>query len=279
MDPLLGYLQDVSDHFWPDVDPENFTMDNEGNITEAAWTYSSVPQRFANRFFANRVNTDREQKYLDSEEVQDTLKAFGLGAEKFWYLCLGIKDIVEGYTENAVRSPMSAQQELRLLGEELDKMEKELEGQPLESKETGVLTFKVGKHPIKIANPKTFALLSSIIHDYLEKDTSLFHSVDIDFNDRVSLSPIYKITLFDRYMAWFLKDKVADNAINASKDKSLLISRMIFILGISDDESFFEEYREDGSKLDYLKNYIKKYKNIKITTHNVRYFSIAPLCE
>lgn len=80
-------------------------------------------------------------------------------------------------------------------------------------------------------------------------------------------------------MAWFLKDKVADNAINASKDKSLLISRMIFILGISDDESFFEEYKEDGSKLDYLKNYIKKYKDKKITTHNVRYFSIAPLCE
>lgn len=72
-------------------------------------------------------------------------------------------------------------------------------------------------------------------------------------------------------LKWFLKDKVADKAIYASKDKSLLISRMIFILGISDDESFFEEYKEDGSKLDYLKNYIKKYKTIEVPTYNSRY--------
>lgn len=46
---------------------------------------------------------------------------------------------------------------------------------------------------------------------------------------------------------------------------------MIFILGISDYESFFEEYKEDGSKLDYLKNYIKKYKDIEAPTYNSRY--------
>lgn len=70
----------------------------------------------------------------------------------------------------------------------------------------------------------------------------------------------------------FLKDKVADKAIYASKDKSLLISRMIFILGISDDESFFDEYKEDGSKLNYLKNYVKKYKSIEVPTYNSHYF-------
>lgn len=46
---------------------------------------------------------------------------------------------------------------------------------------------------------------------------------------------------------------------------------MIFILGISDDESFFDEYKEDGSKLNYLKNYIKKYKDIEPSTINNRY--------
>lgn len=79
-------------------------------------------------------------------------------------------------------------------------------------------------------------------------------------------------------LKWFLKDKVADKTIytsnenKISKDKSLLISRMIFILGISDDESFFDEYKEDGSKLNYLKNYIKKYKSLKKPTYNSRYF-------
>ena len=83
---------------------------------------------------------------------------------------------------------------------------------------------------------------------------------------------------FNKYLSWFLKDKVADKAVYAFKgsdistDKSLLISRMIFVLGISDDEPFFEEYREDGSKLNYLKNYIKKYKNVEISTIQSRYF-------
>lgn len=270
VDPLLDYLKEVCNHFWPDFEPERYDIDGEGNISADVWGDSMFPQRFADRFFLHVISTDREQKFLDSEEVQDTLKAFDLDAEKFWYLCLGIKDIVEGYTDSSVRCPKTAKEELR-------ELEAELKSYVPTSEGSGELSFKVGKHPLKITNPKTFSILSVAIHDYLEKDTSIFEEVNIDFNDKVTLKPIYKIALFNRYMAWFLKDKVADNAINASKDKSLLISRMIFILGISDDESFFEEYREDGSKLDYLKNYIKKYKNIKITTHNVRYCSITPL--
>lgn len=119
------------------------------------------------------------------------------------------------------------------------------------------------------------------IHNLLEKykeNNSLFDSVGLDFEDTVTLKPIYKIALFYKFLSWFLKDKVADKAIYASngnkisKDKSLLISRMIFILGISDYEYFFDEYKEDGSKLDYLKNYIKKYKDIEAPTFQSRYF-------
>ena len=99
----------------------------------------------------------------------------------------------------------------------------------------------------------------------------MFDAVGLDIDDTVTLKPIYKIALFYKFLSWFLKDKVADKAIYASKDKSLLISRMIFILGISDDESFFEEYKEDGTKADYLKNYIKKYKDIVAPTFQSRY--------
>ena len=113
------------------------------------------------------------------------------------------------------------------------------------------------------------------IHNCLEENkdnNGLFDVVGLDVEDIVTLKPIYKIVLFNKYLSWFLKDKVADKAKYASKDKSLLVSRMIFILGISDDEPFFEEYREDGSKLNYLKNYIKKYKNVEISTIQSRYF-------
>lgn len=50
---------------------------------------------------------------------------------------------------------------------------------------------------------------------------------------------------------------------------------MIFVLNISDDESFFEEYNDDDKKVvknDKLKGYIKKYKNVEVPAHQTRYF-------
>lgn len=269
--PLLNYLVDVANHFWLNYDPEGYTVDKDGNKKWGYWCPSLVPEQFAKRFFAGYINTEREEKYLDSEEVLATLKAFNLDADKFWYLCLAIKDVVEGYTDNAIRSHNTPREELKALEDELDKLEPEVNGY-IRCK--GTLTLKVGKHPIKITNTTTLSLVNLAIHNLLEKYEEMndvFDSSYLDVNDKVTLKPIYKIVFFHRFLSWFLKDKKADKAIYASKDKNLLISRMIFILGISDDESFFEEYKEDGSKLNYLKNYIKKYKDVEIPTHQNHY--------
>lgn len=273
-DPLLEYLVEVANHFWLNYDPHGYTVDKDGNKKWGCLCPSLVPEQFAERFFAGYINTDREQKYLDSTEVLDTLKAFGLDADKFWYLCLAIKDVVEGYTDTAIRSKKNPRQELKELEDELDKLEPEYKHNSFKCKGSGVLTLKVGKHPIKVTSPTTLTLINMAIHNLLEKykeNNSLFDSIGMDFNDTVTLKPIYKIALFNKFLIWFLKDKVADKAVCASKDKSLLISRMIFILGISDDESFFDEYKEDGSRANYLKNYIKKYKDIEPSTINNRY--------
>lgn len=274
-DPLLDYLIDVANHFWLSYDPDVSYVDENGKTVYGGFTESLVPEQFANKFFAGNINTDREQKYLASTEVLDTLEAFGLDIDKFWYLCLAIKDFVEGQTDNAIKSKKNPRQELKALEDELDKLEPEFKNGSIKCKGSGVLTLKVGKHPIKVTNPTTLTLINMAIHNCLEENkdnNGLFDVVGLDVEDIVTLKPIYKIVLFNKYLSWFLKDKVADKAKYASKDKSLLVSRMIFILGISDDEPFFEEYREDGSKLNYLKNYIKKYKNVEISTIQSRYF-------
>lgn len=274
-DPLLDYLIDVANHFWLSYDPDVIYVDENGKTVYGGFTESLVPEQFANKFFAGNINTDREQKYLASTEVLDTLEAFGLDIDKFWYLCLAIKDFVEGQTDNAIKSKKNPRQELKALEDELNKLEPEFKDGSIKCKGSGVLTLKVGKHPIKVTNPTTLTLINMAIHNCLEEykdNNGLFDAVGLDVEDIVTLKPIYKIVLFNKYLSWFLKDKVADKAKYASKDKSLLVSRMIFILGISDDEPFFEEYREDGSKLNYLKNYIKKYKNVEISTIQSRYF-------
>lgn len=51
---------------------------------------------------------------------------------------------------------------------------------------------------------------------------------------------------------------------------------MIFVLGISEDENFYDEYHKtkEGKivKIDQLKGYIKKYKNVAVPAHQTRYF-------
>ena len=221
------------------------------------------------------IDTSRKQKYLDSEEVQDTLRAFHLDAEKFWYLCLFIKDVVEGYADGI--DAVSPREEISQLVALLNKVKSDFKRDGTYSlKSNAMLSLKVDKETVKIENPLTLGIIKATLYKFLQTDNKLLD--DSSFNmTKIHKAPIYKIALFNMLLKWFLKDKVADKAIYASngnkisKDKSLLISRMIFILGISDDESFFDEYKDDGSKLDYLKNYIKKYKNIEVPTYNSRY--------
>lgn len=221
------------------------------------------------------IDTSRKQKYLDSEEVQDTLRAFHLDAEKFWYLCLFIKDVVEGYADGI--DAVSPREEISQLVALLNKVKSDFKRDGTYSlKSNAMLSLKVDKETVKIENPLTLGIIKAILYKFLQTDNKLLD--DSSFNmTKIHKAPIYKIALFNMLLKWFLKDKVADKAIYASngnkisKDKSLLISRMIFILGISDDESFFDEYKDDGSKKDYLKNYIKKYKNIEVPTYNSRY--------
>lgn len=214
------------------------------------------------QYYRNNVDTSRKQKYLDTTEVQDTLKAFHLDSEKFWHLCLFLKDLAEGYANgiNATTPREEISQLINLLNEIVP-----------ERDEKFMLSLKVGKKSVKIDNRATLMFISYALSNNIQKCTLLD---DADFCSQVKLhkAPIYIVALFNMFLKDFLKDRVADKTIYASKDKSLLISRMIFILGISDDESFFDEYKEDGSKLNYLKNYVKKYKSIEVPTYNSHYF-------
>jgi hypothetical protein len=56
---------------------------------------------------------------------------------------------------------------------------------------------------------------------------------------------------------------------------------MLFILGITDDEDYYDEFKEvkkEGekrtitTKIDKLKNTLKNYKGVKVKTHNIYYW-------
>ena len=54
-----------------------------------------------------------------------------------------------------------------------------------------------------------------------------------------------------------------NNPTGAPKDKSLLISRMIYILGICDDPKLYTDLNEKGNKQNQLKGYLSRYKHPK----------------
>lgn len=266
-EPLLEYASIVANKFWLFYDPE---MQEE--------TYSHAPDIFHRRYSNGEIDTERLIKYETSTEVQDTIKAFGIDKDKFWYLCLLIKDYVEDKTTNAVVSNPTHREEMIIFASEIEKLKPRLWADLYLTEGEGLLTLKTGKHPVIIKNGHTLALIKIAIEEYLERNqdkTLLLDAAPVDFYNKTTLADGYKIYLFDKYLSWFLQRFKANknthssdgNNIVVSFDKKLLISRMLFILGITDDEAYYEEFKENSSsKNDKLKNTLKNYKNVEIHT-------------
>lgn len=221
------------------------------------------------------IDQSRKQKYLDSVEVQDTLRAFHLDAEKFWYLCLFIKDIVEGYADGY--DAISPREEITQLVALLQKAEPDKKDNSLKFTSNALLSLKLGRMSVKIDNQLTLDIIKAALYTILQTDNRMLDAELLNMK-RIHKADIYKIAWFNKYLSSFLKDKVADKAVydfkgsDISTDKSLLISRMIFVLGLSDEENFYIEYTDEKVKKDYLKGYIKKYKKVEVPAHQSRYF-------
>ena len=106
----------------------------------------------------------------------------------------------------------------------------------------------------------------------MEKYNKILDESTLDIKATTSLPLIYQIYLFNKYLSMFLKPLVAKKGTRASKDKSFLISKMIYVLSISDDIKFITEYKDNGDILNHLKNLLSRYKNIKIPTLNSIYW-------
>lgn len=241
---------------------------------EVANTFDGhVASLFAYRL--TMIDQSRKQKYLDSVEVQDTLRAFHLDAEKFWYLCLFIKDIVEGYADGY--DAISPREEITQLVALLQKAEPDKKDNSLKFTSNALLSLKLGRMSVKIDNQLTLDIIKAALYTILQTDNRMLDAELLNMK-RIHKADIYKIAWFNKYLSSFLKDKVADKAVydfkgsDISTDKSLLISRMIFVLGLSDEENFYIEYTDEKVKKDYLKGYIKKYKKVEVPAHQSRYF-------
>jgi len=272
-EPLFEYVTRVSDmmgEIATDINPDG--------------SYESTPHllpfSFASAYHENKIDLKGvNQVVYEKSEIQDTLKAFGLDSSKFWYLCLFIKWKVDWEVKSARVFPKEPLEKLKDLQAEFEKLNfTKVRGKYVTSK-TAELTFKVkGSKAYTINDKDTLAILNNIINDYLLTTPTkgyLLHE-----SERVDLPIATKMYLFNKYLTWFIAPLKADRKIHACKDKSLLVSRMLYILGVYDHaggveemnegngnkkhkmnkENLWEEYTENGKK-NYLKGILSKYKH------------------
>ena len=319
-EPLLEYVTDVSNHFWPlkkVIDNGQINMDDYSIIP------SKHPSIFAKRYLDNRISSYKLAEYEDaatekhfkhtsyqkiyasgfegistsnkkesySGEIAGTLKAYNLDISKFWYLCLMIKDYVEGQTsKDCILLDTTHRKEISHLISQLDLLCPKEDGNIIStSKDVEIEMIlnvkkqkdKKRKHILISANGHTLTLVRNALQDYLNNkpdECFILDSPVVNWNRlkylRADKSLPVKLALFYRYLNWFLnKQKINEEYVKESPyyistSKNLLISRMAYFTGLTKNDKFL---KEDGS---YLRTYISGKEDVEVKSVN-DYYDVA----
>lgn len=205
---------------------------------------TSIPVKFYLRWRDGHVKTKMPESYLNDIDIQDTLRAFRLDAEKFWYLCVFILDVVEGFVTDTVEE-VTQMDELISLCDALNKVrpyfveedekidvEKLKEGKveadckiityankwvPIES--NSVLSLKVGnKKMISITNESTLRTIQYILQVFIQNNRANRYLNDSTFTAKKGKDKpaMMKLVLFNRYLIDFLQSITVDTSVKPS---------------------------------------------------------------
>lgn len=175
--PLYEYIIEVANNLWGD---------------------STIPVGFYLNCRNGLINTEMPESYLNDIDIQDTLRAFHLDVEKFWYLCVFILDVVEGFMTDTVEeiTPMdelislcNALSKAKPMIPKIDKIFESGDWCPIES--NSVLSVKVGnKNIFSITNQSTLRTIQYILQDFIQN-----HRTDEYLNDSSFTAKRGKINL------------------------------------------------------------------------------------
>lgn len=280
--PLYEYIIEVANNLWGD---------------------STIPVGFYLRWRNGHIKTKMPESYLNDIDIQDTLRAFHLDAEKFWYLCVFILDVVEGFMTDTVEevtqmdeliSLCNALSKAKPMISEIDKIFEAGDWCPAES--NSVLSVKVGnKNMVSITNYMTLCTIQYILKDFIQNNRANRYLNDSSFTAKKGKDKpaMMKLVLFNRYLIDFLQSITVDTSVKPSDriverktidgdvkkivmkdgsicyDKSTLIGRMAYELGIAVDR--YGQLNEKFKEVGYFKDYIKKDKDRRISATNCRY--------
>ena len=237
---------------------------------------------FINRYNNNQIQIGiKYEDYLKDEELQETIDAFGLDKEKFWYLILFILDYSTCFSYNKVPDVLSPKNQLEKLSNEIDNNIDSLNETHLKvtfDKPIKLVLDIKGKRKFVIDDPTTLYVISKLCMNLVNntsEDSFLNLGTIPIFNEDgtpniETVSNSVHIAYFAKMFITFFDDNPQFKGIkkkgkNGLLNKQLLISKLVYITKLSRSKSFLISDET-------LKGFLKQYKDLKISNPNMIYF-------
>lgn len=252
---------------------ERYERDKELNYTSYSF------EKYVEYKSKHRLLKDSfKERFLNNEDLQNTIEAFGLDVSKFWYLLLFVYDYTESICTKAPTITKTLYEDFleysKCLFASTNIILKDNGKKLYETERTELLDLlKIahiyfGKTYVEIVNSnqtreeKIKQLHEIGLNGFINND--LF--TGIDYENTTSLDVSYKKWKFAVLFQRFLRDKKAstipNKKVKVSKDKMMFISRLIYTVGY-DIKRYNEEYDSEGNKNRMLSNLLRKYSKQK----------------
>lgn len=243
-EPLAEYVHKLAEKIKPYGEDESY----KGMLD------SQVYVNFIHRYFDNKVNTSFIDEYEDDEVLKDMITTLGYDFDKFWYLLLFINDL----------SYCACKRETEFFKSAFEYLE---EIHRYVAEEGAELTIRVkGKKKVEIIDHKTLDLIKQTVKDVMDNvgkgNLNSIYPKHYSFNVVKENSKSYHIWYFATLFLMFY-ELVPPKNIRKKKgyinsyNKKLLISRLVYLVGLGSNKTFLtDEYIING--------FLKQYKDSSI---------------
>ena len=273
-EPLLEYVWEVANHFLPDYEDvsaapaifanryaeRNLSVEERYERTQEMKTFKGTLEEYKKREY-RKLDDSFKEKFLTNEDLQNTIEAYKL-------------DI----GTNAPALNKSVLEDFSYFHANL------LEATSITLKKNNKKSYVVEREDtiriIQAALQHFVNTYSDIIHSEQDREAMIKPLKDIglegfirndlsskiSFTDKFSLDISYKKWKFTDMFLFFIERRKAttipNKKVKVSKDKMMLVSRLIYTVGY-DGKRYNEEYDSEGNKNRMLSNLLRRYKNEK----------------
>lgn len=257
----------------------------EEEETKYVFMGTTVTQEFKKRYNAKVLNAHYTfEKYIQYEDIQNTLEALDIDREKFWYLLLFVSDYIYGSCLEGIK----VKETPRVLVEKfMQQIEKNINNKNSKASfiKPMTLTLKLEgeHHSMKIDDPISLDyihLMYKVVNEYFSVDfPTILDTQEIDRKGKDTEPDTVLVAMFYSLLDSFFKllpktntNKPAKAYSTVSLNKTLLISRLVYLTRLSTDKRYTGVDEKKGKLCpNFIKDQIKSYKDYEILRANKFY--------